>query len=485
MTSKDEYTIPEQCPAPLTELFYAGQFARVIAECNIADNNQLLLRAEAHWQLNDYAAAHEDLRVLYNRDRQFPQIIRRIVQLLMDINEFTRAESLITRHLCEDPINTQNLILLGVLYLHTARYQPAKQVFQRILTLRPDHYGARFNLFVLSDALGDYDSSQDNLCAYLLQNATDSNAHYAKSTLNIRKNNLTAGFNELEYRIFQLHHKYDMQKYWLPGGPIPNSVFVFGEQGLGDEMQFARYIINLCQSNCERVVFLVKPNLYKLFCDSLVHPKLTIICEIPPQLPTEKWVYLLSLPARLGVNAIDSIPYLRANPTKTAHFAQKLGPKRAKYRVGLAWTGSGRNNHSYLPLGDKQTIPHHHLPQLLHPDWECHSLQIDYKNNEPALYPQLIDHAGEIKDFSDTAALVENMDFVIVIDSSICHLVGGLGKRAFLLLPRPFCWRWGLDNAHHKWYKNMNIIASTEITGKNGAGWDGVIQQLQQRVHHE
>jgi hypothetical protein len=175
------------------------------------------------------------------------------------------------------------------------------------------------------------------------------------------------------------------------------------------------------------------------------------------------------------------IPYLSCSEEKKLYWKEKLGPK-TKPRVGLVWSGGFRPNQPELwGVNNRRNIPLQKLATLKNPEIEFYSLQ----KGEPAESelkqlqaqawdgPHIIDITSELTDFTDTAALIENLDLVIAVDTSTAHLAGALGKPVWLLNRFDTCWRWLLDRNDSPWYPSVTLYRQ-----EKSGDWDGVLDKV-------
>jgi hypothetical protein len=164
---------------------------------------------------------------------------------------------------------------------------------------------------------------------------------------------------------------------------------------------------------------------------------------------------LMSLPLafRTEVATIPAkVPYLSAPDRHRQLWRARLGPKRGP-RVGIAWSGNDK------PLG--RSIPLDVLGPVMAMLPEAYCLQKDLRPNDVpglAMLPNIRVFGQELRDFSDTAALVEEMDLVISIDTSVLHLAGALGRPAWGMLPFAADWRWLRQRADTPWYPTMRLF---------------------------
>jgi hypothetical protein len=198
---------------------------------------------------------------------------------------------------------------------------------------------------------------------------------------------------------------------------------------------------------------------------------------------------LLSLPLAFGtrLETIPSMtPYLRAPVHALETWREKLG-KKNKPRVGLVWSGGFRPNQPELwSVNRRRNIPLAQLAMLKNPDLEFYSLQ----KGEPAESelaelihrgwdgPQITNFTSLLKDFSDTAGLVGNLDLVISVDTATAHLTGALGKPVWILNRFDTDWRWLLDREDSPWYPTARLFRQDDTRE-----WDNVIARVNAALH--
>ncbi|HEY8048184.1 MAG TPA: hypothetical protein VIE63_03355, partial [Ramlibacter sp.] len=146
-----------------------------------------------------------------------------------------------------------------------------------------------------------------------------------------------------------------------------------------------------------------------------------------------------------------------APEAKVQEWAQRMPPAEGRLRVGLAWSGSLKqvnNNNRAVRLS--QLAPIFALPQL-----QCFSLQKGdcgtFTDVEPSA-DQLVDLTHDWHDFTDSAAMIGNLDIVVTVDTSVAHLAGALGKEVWVLLPPNADWRWLLEREDSPWYPTMRLF---------------------------
>ncbi len=246
----------------------------------------------------------------------------------------------------------------------------------------------------------------------------------------------------------------DCSTLWT-GGPIAGrSLVVVAEQGLGDVLQFCRYILPLAETGAY-VYFTCHPPLLRLM--ELAFPTLRIVPNTT-LIEADFYVPLLSLPRLLRpqVGAAPYCPgaYLYAAPERVTEFRQKLDRlSLGRRRFGVAWSGNPN-----FAENDLRSVPPQLMAALLTVDADFFTIQPD-RDLTPFRdlgVRNLHDVSAELQDFSDTAALMMALDGVISTCTSVAHLAGGLGRPTWLLLHTRSDWRWGLQDTT-PWYPSIRI----------------------------
>jgi hypothetical protein len=186
---------------------------------------------------------------------------------------------------------------------------------------------------------------------------------------------------------------------------------------------------------------------------------------------------LLSLPLALGTT-LETIPaehqYIKPDEELRVAWSARLPPK-IRPRIGVVWSGGAGQKNDYNRSIELQEF----LPILsLDADWTC--LQKEVRGNDVAALRQMGRIAlfgDDLTDFSDTAALIDLMDLVITIDTSVAHLAGAMGKPVWILLRYNRDWRWLLDRDDSPWYPTARLFRQQEV-----GNWAGVIDRVKNEL---
>jgi tetratricopeptide (TPR) repeat protein len=329
---------------------------------------------------------------------------------------------------------------------------------ERALQLNPDLAPAHLNR---GDVLRRLDRISEALACYetaVALDPTSIDARWNRGVSRLLAGDYAGGWPDYECRWFRTGRDSDprdfAQPLWLGAEDLRSrTILLHGEQGFGDCIQFARYISAVAARGA-RVVLEIYTPLKPLFED---FPGVAaVVARGEPLPPFELHCPLMSLPLALGAPEplASPAPYLAAPAARRALWRERLGPKGAP-RVGLVVSGStvhGNDRHRSLTFAT--------LAEHLPPGLEYHLLQKEIRERDHealAARPQLRIWAEAIGDFADTAALAEEMDLVVSVDTSVAHLAGALGRPTAVLLPFEPDWRWGLGGSTTPWYADMRL----------------------------
>jgi hypothetical protein len=281
------------------------------------------------------------------------------------------------------------------------------------------------------------------------------------------------GWRELEWRKklpTPIANRQYRQPIWSGAEGIGGqTLFLYWEQGLGDTIQFCRYARKVLERGA-RVIMSVPDSLVSLM--EPLDPAIQIIGVTQDAPPFDVHAPLMSLPmafkTRLASIPCDC-PYVAADAAKAALWRERLGASRGP-RIGLVWNGGFRPEQPEVwRANERRNIPFSDIAGLKLPGFDFFSLQkgepaeSELKILRPAHWPEdnFINLAHDLRDFSDTAALIENLDLVISIDTAVAHLAGAMGKPVWLLLPPVPDWRWLLTREDSPWYPTARLFRQT------------------------
>jgi Tfp pilus assembly protein PilF len=338
----------------------------------------------------------------------------------------------------------------------SGQFEAAMREFQEVLKLDPNLAAAHSNLGILLKDLGQLDEAKACYRRAIALKPDYADAHWNLALVLLRQGHFKEGWAEYEWR------KYIRSAVPLPNFPMPQwkgeplngkTILLYPEQGLGDAIQFIRYVPMIAERG-GRVIVACPPTLRQIFEPS--YPQATFLDFSAQFPPIDIQCSLVSLPLAFATE-LDSIPanvpYLKTERALVEKWSLRLGPHDGRKRVGIAWAGNPAHYNDR-----NRSIPLVELNPLLNKNnVTFFSLQKEKRPGD-LLPPSVTDFSVELTDFAETAAFIENLNLVITVDTSIAHLTGAIGKPTWLLLPFVTDWRWLLDRDNSPWYPTMRLF---------------------------
>ena len=303
-------------------------------------------------------------------------------------------------------------------------------------------------------------------------------AHFVRAETLLLRGEWAEGWDEYEWR-FRIGGAAPLmppttKPQWDGKALADQTLMLVADQGFGDVIQFSRYI-SWAAERCPNIA---------IACSSEVQPLLRQIA--PTARSFLRWqdapdyaafCALSGLP-RLAGTRVESVPaavpYLHADPARSAQWADRLHgvvPNGFR-RVGVIWAGRPTHNNDrnrsalladFLPLANVAGIA------LL-------ALQKGPKTGQAGGYygrAPLINIGAEIEDYDDTMAILDNLDLLITVDTSVAHLAGAMGVPVWIMLPRAPDWRWLLQRTDTPWYPTVRLFRQPNVRR-----WDDVAQTI-------
>lgn len=301
--------------------------------------------------------------------------------------------------------------------------------------------------------------------------------HFSRAMTLLVAGRLREGFEEYERRfgtrIYAGMRRNGPGRLW-EGEPLAGrTLLLWAEQGMGDTLQFVRYVPAL-RARGARVLLEAQAPLQRLLATSL---------DVEVRPPGASWdgvdfhCPLLSLPHRFGTTLEDipwTGPYLRAPQVDAARWPELDAAQGCK--VGLVWAG----NPSHLNDANRSMPLAALAPLASLGAVTFFPLQFGKAAGEAAVFAaagRWVDLTGRIRDFADTAAVLSRLDLLVTVDTSVAHLAGALGRRTWLMLPWAPDWRWLLEREDTPWYPTIRLLRQP------GPGaWEAVVREVRERL---
>lgn len=380
-----------------------------------------------------------------------------------------------------DPGIAQTRINFGALLASQKRFDEAEAEYRDAIDLKYDSAPAWSNLGALQAGRRQDDAAEASFRRAMWLDPGYALAKFNFSYLLLRQGRFAEGWQCLEARkwYFGLQAVLDCPR-WQGESLVGKSILIGIEAGMGDMIQFCRYAALLKERGAARIGLLCHPGLKTLMA-SLSDIDLVIAAdEELPCIAWDCWTPLLSLPflCQTRINTIPAkLPYLFAESRKVKDWGTKLRDPAGlgTLKVGLVWKGNPRfENDADRSLPDLGVL----APLGDVPGVRFFSLQKGAGEDEAANPPaglRITDLAPDIADFSDTAAIVANLDLVVSVDTVVAHLAGALGKPCWILLPDyKTDWRWLDGRSDSPWYPGVVRLFRQKTMGD----WAGVVAEV-------
>ncbi|HYH21838.1 MAG TPA: tetratricopeptide repeat-containing glycosyltransferase family protein [Azospirillum sp.] len=342
---------------------------------------------------------------------------------------------------------------------HLNRFDDAVAVLRKAVALGPSVSRLRFNMANALRNCGETDAAITSFRRAVRLEPANTEMHVGLALALMQAGMWEEGFVEYEWRRARREFVEWMKRADRPvwnGGPVAGrTVLLIGEQGAGDSIHFVRYATLLAERGAT-VMVNCQPSLRRLLTSvpgvsKVVQGRLDAF---------DTAEVLMSLPMRFGTRPDTipaGVPYLSATTPPPVRL-----PDNGVPRAGLVWAGNAahvRDHWRSLPFGALG-------PLLDVGGIDFFSLQ----KGASAEHPRLTDLGSHLRDFADTAAVVEQLDVVITVDTSVAHLAGAMGKPVWILLARNTDWRWLEDGDSTPWYPTARLFRQREL-----GQWDTVV----------
>ncbi len=292
--------------------------------------------------------------------------------------------------------------------------------------------------------------------------------HWNRGIARLVSGDLKSGFTDYEWR-WQLpefkSRDFDAPQLKNTGDITGKTILIHAEQGYGDTLQFVRYIQLIAEQNPQAIyletheplksLMTTVPNIAQVYLQGETLPSFDV--HIP----------IMSLPHLFGTS-LKTIPADTPYLTAPAESPIDLS-KEPKTKIGLVWAGrpSHKNDRN-------RSLPVEALTPLFEVEnIACYSLQLGENVNDISTIPAITDLSSHLTDFAATAAIIEQLDLIITVDTAVAHLAGALAKKCWVLLPFAPDWRWLLERNDSPWYASVKLFRQAAP-----GDWPNVIERV-------
>ena len=348
-------------------------------------------------------------------------------------------------------------LALGSVRQKLAGDEAAEPHFNRAAELAPTAPAAHVALGEVLRGLGRLPEARTAFEAALRLSPQDGPARFGRAFIDLLEGKFAAGWPDYEFRASRRGPPpAELTPQWRGENPAGKTVLLYGEQGMGDSLQFLRYAAPMAEAGA-RVLAAVPVPLIPMAArapgvDTVVEPTLVLprfdVCAPLPSLPLLMGTRPETIPAAEG--------YLTAPPDRVENWRNRLGGLSDAFTVAIAWAGAvGHPNDHNRSMDLAALAPLFKVPGIRWLNLQTGPAAADLKSRRGG--PEVLALGDQLKDFADTAAILMQADLVISVDTALCHLAGALGRSVWILLPFAPDWRWGLDRTDTPWYRSARL----------------------------
>lgn len=371
---------------------------------------------------------------------------------------------------------------IGMFYFNVRQYAEAEAALNRALTIDADYPVSHCNLALVYGATKQFDLAEKH---YAIAERLDPNylaVPWDRSLLKLRRGDYEAGFAEYEIRIAHKPHAYPkFDAPYYAGQPLEGrSVYVMGEQGMGDTILFSRFLPWLKAQGCKQIHVCVDQQMVRL----LWYYRSDELQFLPQGVPIPKVDYVIamgSLPHFAGVS-LETVPddpgLILARIKQHAGAAGFPLPQEPRgpfpVKVGINWTGNPEQDRN-----EERSIPFETMLRLAeHPRVWLHSFQVGPASRDIAragAEGMVLDLSKDLSErgLLGCGAAMLQMDLIVTSCTMTAHLAGALGVPCWVMLCNDAYWPWLLDRSDSPWYPNTRLFRQDSPDD-----WGGVMEDV-------
>ena len=415
-----------------------------------------------------------------------PEAHNNLGNILRDLGQLKEAKLLIRKAIAIKPDYSNAHNNLGIIYRDLDQLKDAERSLRKAVKIDPYYAEAHNNLGNTLRDLGQLEEAESLSRKAIELNPDLSEAYFNLSLTELLKGNYKSGLANYEYRFkakksVRTHANTKLEKFNHQKKPAEKKILVISEQGLGDTLQFMRYVPYLRDQGRD-VYFCTQEKLHSLIQVSGIDPH-PLTPEQTNQISDGVWMPLMSLPKHLEVNPSNPIiskRYISSSEELIQKWKTILS-REERPIIGINWQGNPKAERTTLKgrslalekfaeIAKKNNLKLLSLQKGFGSDQLHHC---SFKNRFVNCQPQI----NSTWDFLENAAIIENCDLIITSDTSIAHLAGGMGKLTWILLQHIPDWRWGLEGNNTFWYPSVKLFRQTERNN-----WQTVMEKVSSQI---
>ncbi len=406
----------------------------------------------------------------------FAEAMSNLGAVLAERGRLEQATAWYGRAIAEDGDYADAHNNLGAVLVRLDRAGDAETLHRRAIALKPGFADAHYNLGVALHDQGRFDEALASYAEAVRLNPESHDAHWNRAVLLLLTGDYGQGWREHEWRWRRKQQppRSFPQPLWHGEDIGKRTILLHDEQGLGDTLQFMRYV-PLVAARGARVLLQVQRPLLRLVAASLDGIEVFADGDLTPPFTLHSPLLSLPLACATTTETIPAqVPYLRVDPAAAARWRNRIGTAtglKGGVNVGLAWAGNPQHKNDR-----NRSIALERLAPLFDaPGVRWFSLQVGERAADLGRAPagKVANLAERLTDFAEAAAAVAGLDLVIAVDTATAHLAGALGKPVWVLLPFVPDWRWLINRDDSPWYPTARLFRQPAR-----GDWESVAQMV-------
>ncbi len=426
-------------------------------------------------ELGRYEEAYSCFSKVLTARSDDTDVLNNLGFVLMELGRYEESEEHLKRAILIKPDFAGTYNNLGLTLQAQGRLREAAAAFEKALSLKPSYADAYSNLGTVLKAQGllEHALLQYEKAISLVPDFAD--AHFNKSIILLLTGRFNEGWTEYEWRLSMRgrHPRFFAQPRW-DGTPLgEKTILVYDEQGYGDTFQFIRYL-PLVKAKGGYIIFECHKEYYhNLLCGQKCIDKI-IEWSQKPSVQFDVHIPLASLPKIFGTELSTipaDVPYISITPELVGKWKVRMNSD-SYFKIGIVWAGSTGHKEDCARSCSLADFTYLTTVKKI----SLYSLQKGSRAEQSLNPPEgmnIVDLHNELNDFTDTAAVIENLDLIISVDTAVAHLAGALAKPVWTLLPYVPDWRWLLEREDSPWYPTMRLFRQPEP-----GNWKAVMERV-------
>ena len=433
------------------------------------------------FQKNDLEKAEKYLNIAFLENKN-PYFLENYSKVLINRKKITQAIEILEEGIKSFGEVCELMFNLALAYKENREFSKSRMLYEKVIKLNPKLHQAYFNLAYLCFNDNEINRAVECYEKALETAPNDFETMYFLSLAYMQSKDYEKGLKFFESRLCRLSSITSQQKtypnltsenrIWKGEDISDKTIYTYYEAGFGDVIMFARYL-PILQKRCKKIIFKPQEELIELFRYNFPDIDYIKLFRQENEIAFDFHLPILSLPYVMGLKGEEIFAghegYLKADEVKVQDFKKKFFDNK-KFKIGIKWQGNTFYDlervisvESFFPLMDIENTQF----------YSCQTLEGSEEYDKIKSRYDIINLAPEFKDFSYTAAAIENMDLVICNDTSLAHVAGALGKPCWVVLPRVYNWRWHDCPEISEWYDSIRLFRQ-----EHAGNWEEVFERI-------